>query len=181
MPTLPNDEQQAELVAYLDGELDERAAQEFERRISQDAQLRAHADRLKKTWELLDHLPQPEPSPNFTSRTLDKVAVLRPTGSASVAQPLSKTTNAKVKPLARAWPKLATFAAVAAALFVGAFVLSGPLLRQASRPEDPKAIDEQMAQDLRVLDNLALYQYADDLTFLFGLDQPDQFGDEASH
>jgi len=180
MATPLDEERQAELVAYLDGELDERAAAEFERRISQDPQLRAEAESLKKTWELLDHLPQPEPSPTFTGCTLDKVAVLRPTAPTPVAEPLSKTAIAKDKRRSRLWPKIAALAAVTAALFIGAFVLSGPLLRQASRSNDPKALDEQMAQDLRVLDNLMLYQYGDDLTFLFGLDQPDLFGDETS-
>src|SRR5437870_7341936 len=99
-----DDERQAELVAFLDGELDEDAARDFERRIGQDPELRAQADALKKTWELLDFLPQPEPSPTFTTRTLDKVAVLRP---APIAAGPSQKTGPTL-PLAqqpRAWPK----------------------------------------------------------------------------
>ena len=38
-----------------------------------------------------------------------------------------------------------------------------------------------MAKDLPVLEHLTLYQYGDDLAFLFALDQPDLFGDEAGH
>jgi hypothetical protein len=62
-------------------------------------------------------------------------------------------------------------------LFVVGFLASGSLGRKP--PPDPKAVEEQMAQDLRVLDNLNLYQYGEDLAFVFGLDQPELFGDEA--
>ncbi len=172
-----DDNRQAELVAYLDGELDEGSAQEFERRLGGDPALRSEADALKRTWELLDFLPQPEPSPMFTTRTLDKVAVLRPSGP--VAAPIIRTAvAARVGQPARIWPWVVGFAAAAALLFLGSFALTGALGRKAPVPEDSKVVEEQMAKDLRVLDNLTLYQYGDDLAFVFGLDQPDLFGEE---
>jgi len=175
---MPFDEnRQAELVEYLDGELDDRAAQEFEVRLGRDAQLRAEADELKRVWELLDFLPQPEASQTFTTRTLDKLAVLRPSASQSAAAKTVVDLPAGSRTLL--WPWVAGFAAAAALLFLAAFSLSGTLARKTPRPDDPKAVEEQMAKDLRVLDNLTLYQYGDDLAFVLGLDEPELFGEEA--
>src|ERR1700676_4895709 len=70
-----SEDERADLVAYLDGELDEAASQDFEARLSREPQLRAEAEALKKTWELLDYLPRPEPSGGFTHRTLERLAV----------------------------------------------------------------------------------------------------------
>ena len=60
------EEDREELVAYLDGELNEEAARQVEERISLDPKARAEADALKKAWDLLDYLPKPEPSPSRT-------------------------------------------------------------------------------------------------------------------
>src|SRR4051794_5032043 len=70
-----NDEERANLVAYLDGELDETSARALETRLSQDPRARAEADALRRTWEMLDYLPRAEASTNFTHRTLERLAV----------------------------------------------------------------------------------------------------------
>jgi hypothetical protein len=44
---------------------------------------------------------------------------------------------------------------------------------------EPAQAEQQMAKDLRVLDNLSLYRYGDDLSFLYNLDHPDLFGEDA--
>ena len=67
------DEERADLVAFLDGELTGEAARSIEARISLDPQTRAEAESLKRTWDLLDFLPRPEPSPSFTERTMSKL------------------------------------------------------------------------------------------------------------
>ena len=72
-----------ELVAYLDGELGMAGNEAVEAKISVDPTVRAEADALKKTWDLLDYLPRPEPSPNFTERTLSKLEPIRQLGSNS--------------------------------------------------------------------------------------------------
>ena len=64
-----------DLVAYLDGELDEERSRALEARLSLDPAARAEAESLRKTWELLDYLPRAEPSASFTNRTLEKLAV----------------------------------------------------------------------------------------------------------
>src|SRR5207247_35678 len=62
-------------VAYLDGELDEDTAPQLEAKLTLDPEARAEADALEQTWGLLDYLPRPEPSPSFTHRTLERLAV----------------------------------------------------------------------------------------------------------
>src|SRR5205823_3534064 len=73
-----NDEDKANLVAFLDGELDERTAHALETKLNTDPQARAEAEALRRTWGLLDYLPRPEPSPSFTHRTLERLAAHRP-------------------------------------------------------------------------------------------------------
>src|SRR5437764_11816096 len=70
-----SEEDRANLVAFLDGELDEATAHALESKLSLDPQARAEADALKRTWELLDYLPRPEPSTDFTNKTLSKLSV----------------------------------------------------------------------------------------------------------
>jgi hypothetical protein len=73
-----SEEDRESLVAYLDGELDDRAAQSLEARLNTEPALRAEAEALKQTWDLLDYLPRPQPSGSFTHRTLERLNVHRP-------------------------------------------------------------------------------------------------------
>jgi hypothetical protein len=82
-PSPLNDREQADLVAFLDGELGGEPARQIEARISHDPAVRAEADSLKKAWDLLDFLPRAEPSPSFTERTLSRLAPVRKTGVAT--------------------------------------------------------------------------------------------------
>src|SRR5690242_13523120 len=80
-----SDDDWAQVTAYLDGELEGGAARSVEAKLNKDAAVRAEAEALQKTWEMLDYLPQPQASPAFTNRTLERVSVLRP----SVAPPVN--------------------------------------------------------------------------------------------
>ena len=91
---------EAELVAYLDGELDPAAARKVEARLAKDPAARARAAELKKSFDLLDYLPKPEPSPTFTSRTLDKLPTVKP--AAVTAAPPNSVTPAPGLPTAAA-------------------------------------------------------------------------------
>src|SRR5262245_39880749 len=86
------DDATAELVAFLDGELNAQDAEAVEARIGRDPNSRAEADALKRTWDLLDYLPRTEPSQLFTARTLERIEPLgrsatssRPSAVASAA------------------------------------------------------------------------------------------------
>lgn len=72
-----SEQERADLVAYLDGELHGEAARTLETKLSLNAAARAEADGLRRTWELLDFLPKPQPSQHFTHRTLERLSPLR--------------------------------------------------------------------------------------------------------
>ncbi len=62
--------ERSDLVAYLDGELNESQAQSIAAKLTRSVSARHEVEMLTATWELLDVLPRPEPSPEFKSRTL---------------------------------------------------------------------------------------------------------------
>ncbi len=74
MSTL-NEQDRANLAAYLDGELDAPTSQALEEKINLDPEARKEVDALKRTWGMLDFLPKPSPSAGFTHRTLDRLSL----------------------------------------------------------------------------------------------------------
>src|SRR4051812_2241884 len=85
-----NDDEKAELVAYLDGELDEAATQAIEAKLATDVEARAELEALKQTWGMLDYLPKATPSPNFTNRTLERLTLEDISKSASDTMPMPR-------------------------------------------------------------------------------------------
>ena len=160
-PNPLTDQEKADLVAFLDGELAGEPARALETRLSLDPAARAEADALKRTWDLLDFLPKPEPSPTFTNRTLEKLA------------PVRTASLRKAAPRRRPWlAGLGWAAALATAAAAGFFVVGW------SGPRDSS--DQDLTRDLRVIENKRFYDHVDDLDFLKALDQPDLFGDDGS-
>ncbi|MBN2217425.1 MAG: hypothetical protein JW719_08615 [Pirellulales bacterium] len=64
-----------QLVAYLDGELDDATARHIETLVADDPELRARLRELGQAWELLDQLDRPRIEETFTETTLELVAV----------------------------------------------------------------------------------------------------------
>jgi anti-sigma factor RsiW len=160
----PLDEQeQADLVAFLDGELRGEAARALEVKMSLDPVVRAEAESLKRTWGLLDYLPKPEPSPNFTHRTLEKMAPM-PTA------PQKPIPRRSLRPwwLGAGWAAGILLAATAG--YFGGRWTGGR----------GDATDRDLVRDLRVIENKRFYDHVDDLDFLKSLDQTDLFGEETS-
>ena len=157
------EQEQAELVAFLDGELDADAARQMETRLSVDSRFRTEAATLQRTWALLDVLPKPEPSAAFASRTLDKIAALP--ASPSVARSRSIPV-----------PAIRWFA-WAAALLAAAGI--GYALTPPARFEVNLDTDSVYKTEPRLIDNLPLYLAVDNLEFLQLLDTPDLFGDDS--
>ncbi|HYV35546.1 MAG TPA: hypothetical protein VE988_07575 [Gemmataceae bacterium] len=154
-----SEEDHAELVAYLDGELGEEAAQAFEARLSRDKKLRAEADALQKTWEMLDFLPRAEPSPSFTHRTLEKLAVQ------TTSKPLPASGGRRwfwVAPVGWA-------AAMIIAMIGGAFAAQQlwPPSNPVPPPPSPQQadFDAQMARDRDLIANKRLLENSGDLGF----------------
>ena len=148
-----------ELVAYLDGELNEEQAHSIEARISTNPTLRAEVETLKRAWDMLDYLPKPEPSPNFTHRTLDRISV-------------RETANALRPPRrSRRWLLAGGWAATVLLAVLGGYY--GAVKATAPRPGD-----RELVRELRLIENLRFYEAVDSLDFLRELDQRDLFGED---
>ena len=163
-----NDQDRANLVAYLDGELDEPAAQELEARLHRDPAARAEAESLRKTWELLDYLPRPEPSASFTHRTLEKLAVQAPPDSPRLSR-------------RRGWSRWALGIGWAAAVILaaGGGLAAAHLWWSADvPPRDGMPVEEVMARYPRLLEHQRVLEPIDNLDFLRALDTPELFGEE---
>ncbi len=68
--------ERANLVAYLDGELNEAESRAISTKLTKSATARREVEILEKTWEILDLLPRPKASEDFTARTLHEVEQL---------------------------------------------------------------------------------------------------------
>lgn len=167
MPPPTDPEPDDDLVAYLDGELDADATHAMEERLAADEAARRKAEGLRKTFDLLDHLPKTEPSPSFASRTLTQI---RPAAELPAA-----SSPGVIPPPARPWKAVPWVAALAVAAAAGYFfhLLARPHLEAL----DPA---KRTSEQVRLLERLPLLFGADDLEFVRQLDQPDYFG-EADH
>ena len=65
--------QQENLIAYLDGELTDEAAASVEKTLAEQVAARQEVEKLTRTWELLDLLPEGRASHGFTEKTLTAV------------------------------------------------------------------------------------------------------------
>lgn len=63
-------EQRYELVAYLDGELDDGATARIEKLLAENAVARQDVEQLAATYALFDCLPRPKAQTGFTEKTL---------------------------------------------------------------------------------------------------------------
>lgn len=158
-----SEQEHAELVAYLDGELDADAARAMESKLNLDPRFRVEADALRRTWALLDVLPKSAPAPEFASRTLSRIAALPATSTLHA-------TSAVASPMFR---RLAWAAAIVAAAGLG-YMLAPP-----ARLEVNLETDAVYKSEPRLIENLPQYLAAENLEFLQLLDTPDLFGDDA--
>jgi anti-sigma factor RsiW len=162
-----NEQDRAELVAYLDGELEEKAAQAFEARLSRDHGLRAEAEALRKTWEMLDYLPRAELSASFTHRTLERLAV--PNLGGQKAPGRSHLWRWAV---AAGWAA-AVVMAIGAGVFAAYHLWPAPAPVPPPQPQANQQIETEtlIARDLEVIRNKRLYENADNIDFVRALPQ----------
>lgn len=159
-----NEQEREDLIAFLDGELDEEKSRTVEARLTLDTAFRAEADAMKQAWGLLDYLPQPEAPIDFTNRTLEKLNLQQMRSSILAER--------KLRP---GWlPGFAWAAAVLLAVLAG-----GGLAAVLWKPQaNPEELHSNMVRYLGVIEKLHLYEHVDDFDFLQKLDQPDLFGHE---
>jgi anti-sigma factor RsiW len=156
-----SERERADLVAYLDGELGPEAVRKIDSRLACDPAARDEIEGLRKAWEMLDFLPQPEPSAHFSHRTVERLSVTARTRARARGKPT--LTSALV---ATGW--------AAAIIFAIALGYGGS---RSARPKEPG--DQELVRDLRVIENKRLYDAADDLDLVRELDVPELFGDDA--
>ena len=170
----PPDGATEELVAYLDGELEPKAAEAMATKLSLDPRLRAEADALQRAWDILDVLPRPQPSAAFTTRTVSQVIpVPSPSGTQVLAAPGSAAHAMPALPAPRPG---AGFWLVSVALILSAGV-GGYLGHRALVPPPQPA--SPPLEDVTLMKNLRLYRNADDLEYVKKLDSPDLFGEDS--
>ena len=106
-----------EVVAYLDGELDVAASRRIEERAAVEPETRRILEEFDRTWHLLDELDATPASDDFTSTTLEMVALAAAADAAKI----------KVEAPRRRWRmRLLTLAGLAAAAVAGFFLVAGP-------------------------------------------------------
>ena len=171
-----------DLVAYLDGELDGADARSMESKLAFDPKARAEADAFKKTYDLLDYLPKPEPSATFATRTLtqiypvasDELPATKPPAPSSAGIPFapSQSVPLPVTPQRTVWVVLGWCSATLLVTMLGYL---GHLL---ARPHlEADSATKQTSEQVRLLERLPMYLGVDDIGYLKSLDDPDLFGD----
>ncbi|HEY3789637.1 MAG TPA: hypothetical protein VGL71_12325, partial [Urbifossiella sp.] len=175
----------AELIAYLDGELDAADARRVEDSLDGDPKLRARAEALKRSYDLLDFLPKPEPTPTFSTRTMDRLPVGASVSGKSVSTATTTTapvpsalassngspsgtrlTHSQSSADSRKFPTWAWAFGIIAA--IGMALGGGYLGTAAARSyfhsaPGPHGGDSVPLADLHAIENLPLYAVVDDI------------------
>ncbi len=107
-----------ELAAFIAGELAPARAAVWEYRLASEPSLRAELTALRQTWETLDFLEMPSPSPQFAERTTQLATSALPLMFVAESEPISNG-GAASRPAPRGWTALAWGVAFVAAVFVG--------------------------------------------------------------
>lgn len=150
-------DERADLVAYVDGELPESASRALSTKLTQSATARREVEMLRKTWELLGHLPMPAVDPQFSERTLTEIRRLdlkSPAWESSV----------------KIWSSWAVLAGV----YLAAAVLASGLTYGAAHWlwPDPSA---RLARDLSIAEHLDEYLEVGSFEFLDELVEAPEF------
>lgn len=158
-PATPEPVSEEQLVAYLDGELDQQTAERVQRRLQTDPDLQRRLESHSGAWAMLDELQQPQVKTDFTESTLEVVAL--------AAQSDIDQFRA-TRPLKR----LRRYAAIAAGLFAAGFI--GFFCVALFRP-DP---NRQLLEDLPIVERLDDYRQIDSFEFLQELHKSELFSED---
>lgn len=146
-----NSETDELLVAYLDGELDAASAQQIDKRLANESELRQRLQQHQRAWDMLDELPRSAVSDQFTQTTVEMVAI-------SVADSVDETTKTEAVRSKFIW---LLGAAVSLAAAIGGYSMVASVLAEPNR---------QLVEDLHIIENLDAYRATEDIDFLRALE-----------
>ena len=153
-------QQRENLVAYLDGELDEASTEEIERTLARSAKARHEVDMLTRTWELLDTLPKSKASDEFSERTLSSIKV------------------EDLKQSAAGWFRPANWGRRLYPVFWGLGLIAAAIVAfSVSRYGIPDE-SEQLVEELPLIDNYNVYSDIVDVEFLQQLQKSGLFNED---
>lgn len=160
-PEYSDDSQKKEELysSYLDGELTEEEAREFEAKLASSPADRADFLAMKEAWAMLDYLPKPDVTMSFTEKTMEKMQAL---SSPTVA---IKDYSFEIRAL--------MVAALLLVLFAGGVGVGSLSFKENNT-------DKELIKNLRLYENKNLYEQIENIEFLKKLDAPDLFGQEAT-
>lgn len=141
-------EQRENLVAYLDGELDEVSTQNVEQVLAESVVARHDVDMLSRTWDLMNVLPGIKASEEFTRKTLSSIRAADSTKGSLFDYALMKNVRRAVT------------LAIWGAVLVGAGIVG---FRAAGFVPNP---NEQLLDNFSVISNLDVYSEVGDIEFL---------------
>lgn len=152
-----------DLVAYLDGELDESRSGQIDQVLARSEVARHEVEALARTWELLDVLPRVAAPSDFAETTMT---------SLKVAETRTPITEQPWFDYVRRGGVVAVWAA---ALSISAAVGFQITSRWVPNPH------EEVLRDLPLLEKLHQYEDVKDVEFLRQLQKINAFAEPASH
>lgn len=153
--------ERSNLVAYLDGELNEAETQAIATKLTKSATARREIEVLEKTWSMLDHLPRPQVSDDFTARTLTEVQRLSTEGG-RFESAVRQTTQRVLR--------------VAVWMVVGLLTVGGGYAITQWAWPNPTA---RLARDLSIAEHLDEYREVGSFELLEILAHSSEFGTDA--
>jgi len=140
--------ERADLVAYLDGELDESKSRAIATKLTHSMTARRELEALEKTWELLEYLPKARAPEDFTARTLTEVQLLAQRGG---------RLQSAAQQAAQRMLRVGVWTLASALVFVVGYATMRWVW------PDPTS---QLARDLTIAEHLDEYRDVDTLQFL---------------
>lgn len=149
----------SELVAYLDGELDETASRRIEQLLATRPEVCRRLGELQQAWEMLDQLDRSETDQRLTQSTMEAVVA---------------AAESDASPTVGRWPTRRVGGWLSAAAVVMATTVLGFGFGAVMAP-DP---NRELIENLPVLENLDAYRQVDSVDFLRMLRHEGLFSEE---
>ena len=149
--------ERANLVAYLDGELNEAESLAISNKLANSVSVRREIEMLQKTWQMLEMLERPQVDEDFKSRTLTE---------ARLSPPLQDRWLTLVTDAARNVAGLVLRLAILAILAGAGYAATALLWPDLS---------QRLVEDLGIAEHLDEYQAVGNFEFLSELERRPEF------